>query len=168
MSNSTPHLPKTRTYVMGFPQHVSDETSIKAIYRDAVLRLRELLTNRLFGLSTEISANDQQLLDGVLEMLVPPGHTISLVAQPQLCFKPHTLVVDDEAADWYDVADIKVGRNSQLANANRVPGSQFKASASQPISMDAAQISMNITVQLTNISSMPRRVPRVSMLGESA
>jgi len=168
MKNSTPHPPKTHTYVLGFPQHVSDVPSVKAIYRDAVLKLREIFTNRLFGLSTVISKNDQQLLDGVLEMLVPPGHTICLVAQPQVGFKPHTLVIDDEAADWYDVEDVRVGRNSQFVNASPVPGSQFKASASKPISMDTAQISMNITVRLTNTSSESRRVPRISMLGEGA
>lgn len=155
-----------KDYTLGFPSHPTDHVELQTIFQNAVSRLRAIVADRLLGLSpSPLTESDRKLLSGELELLVPPGATIHLTAQPQVVFKPQSLVIDDEAADWYDVYDVKVGRNSQFISASRVPGSQFKASCSHPLSMDTAQICMNVTVSLTNVSNLPRRYPRISMIG---
>ena len=157
-----------REYIMGFSAGLRD-MDIRACFREAVLRVRQIYADRLVGRGDvkddEEKLVDQKLLDGELVYLVPPGHTIHLQGQPQVNFKPERLVIDDESADWYDVVDIKVGKNSQLISADRIPGSGFKAAASQGQSMDTAMISMYVTVSLINVSGKPRQIPRVMMTG---
>jgi hypothetical protein len=167
VTSAPPISPKQ--YVLGFPSTPTDPLDYRTIFQSSMQRLRCLLSDRLLGISPPtLSEPDRKLLAGELELLVPPGCTIHLTAQPLVCFKPSHLVIDDEAADWYDVFDVKVGRNSQFISASRVPGSQFKATSSPQLSMDTAQITMNITVSLTNTSDQPRRYPRISMYGSYA
>lgn len=157
-----------REYSLGFSGGLRD-TDVQACFRQAVLRVRQIYADRLVGMGEvrddEAKLADQKLLDGELVYLVPPGHTIHLQAQPQVDFKPERLVIDDESADWYDVFDIKVGKNSQLISSDRLPGSNFKSAVSRGQSMDTVKISMYVTVSLVNVSGKPRRIPRVMMTG---
>ena len=164
--NKKPLQARIREYSLGFSTRIIRDEDFKACFRHAVARVQQLMVQRLCGRSSPLSEDDQKLLDGEIEFLVPSGHTINITDQPQVSFKPEKLVLDDEAADWYDVVDIKIGKNSQLISATRLPGTGFKAGVSSFMSMDTAQISMYVTLSLINVSDKPRRLPRAMMTGK--
>lgn len=155
---------KRREYSLGFCGGLSD-TDVRACFREAVNRIRQIYVDRMLGRISPEDEVTKKLLDGEFEYLVPPGHTINITAQPQVTFKPERLILDDEAAEWYDVADIKVGRCSQLVSSSMLPGTAFKAGVSPIQSMDTVQISMLVTLSLINVSTKPRRPPRAMMTG---
>jgi hypothetical protein len=141
---------------------------LQAVFRDAVQRVQQIYTGRLLGIAESESTRerDRKLLEGSLEMTVAPGKVAVLLAQPQTRFAPTKVVVDDEAAGWYDVHDVKVGKNSQLISPHPIPGSAFRASSPQSLMMDTAEISMFLAVELVNVSGRPQRFPRVMMVGQ--
>jgi hypothetical protein len=49
---------------------------------------------------------------------IPGSSTMSVYANPQLNVKPRRLVVDPLIAPYFRILDIKIGRNSQFANAS--------------------------------------------------
>jgi hypothetical protein len=51
--------------------------------------------------------------------------TRTLVAIPQVNFKPRRLVVAPDVAEALNIIDIKVGRNSMLLNPEGAPGTAF-------------------------------------------
>jgi len=158
---------KCSDHALGFPRYLASEVDLQAAFREAVHRLREIFTNRILGAGqVELTESDQKLLGGELVILVPPGHTLNLVAQPQVVFRPEKLVLDDESAENFQVADVKVGKNSQFLSAAPMPGSLFKAATTPWMKMDTAQVSMYVTVTLTNTSGVARPVPKVTMLGK--
>lgn len=141
---------------------------LQAIFRDAVQRVQQLYTGRLLGI-VEPECNreaNQKLLAGELEFMVAPGKVAVLLAQPQMRFKPSKIVIDDESSDWYDVSNVKVGKNSQLISPNPISGAVFRADNLKTFGMDTAEISMFLTVELVNVSGKPRRFPRVTMVGQ--
>ena len=142
---------------------------LQAVYRDAVLRVQQIFTGRLLGIAqTEASREEERrLLSGTLEITVPPGGRAIMTGQSQVTFRPTRVVVDDEAAGFYDVSDIKVGKNSQLVAPHPVSGAVFRAAVSQCLKMDVAQIAMYLTVELVNVSGKPRRFPSVMMFGQA-
>ncbi len=166
--NSAPSAPGD--YVLGFSAEMSF-TDVKACFRASVARVRQIYADRLTGLGCvkdeAARLADQKLLDGDLEISVAPEHTIYMEAKPLVTFRPERLILDDEAADWYVVSDVKVGRNSQFISCDPLPGSSFKASVSPVMRMDTAQPSLRLTVSLVNVSDRPRRPPRVMMTGKA-
>jgi hypothetical protein len=158
---------KCAAHVLSFPRYLTSEVDLRAVFRDAVRSLRGIFTDRILGVGqVSLTESDKKLLGGELEFLVPPGHTFHLTAQPQVVFRPEKLVLDDESADHFQVDDVKVGKNSQFLSACSMPGTLFKAATTPQMKMDTAQISMFVTVTLTNTSGSPRPVPQVSMLGK--
>lgn len=162
---------RVRDYCMGLDSYEITPEALKSCVRDAVLRVHRLLTDRLCGRSvpksSEESAADQRLIDGEFDLCALPGQSIVLSGRPQVFFRPTRLVMDDEAAEWYDVEDVKVGQNSQLVSAGRLPGSAFKSSNLQTLSMDAAQVAMVVSVRVVNVSNKPRRYPRLMVYGNT-
>jgi len=140
---------------------------LQAVFRDAVQRVQQIYTGRLLGIveSEATRERDRKLLDGELEITVAPGKVVVLLAQPQTRFAPTKVIIDNEASDWYDVCDVKVGKNSQFISPCPIPGSTFRASSQQILTMDTAEISMFLTVELVNVSGRTRRFPRVTMVG---
>jgi hypothetical protein len=154
-------------HVLSFPRTLTSEVDLQAAFREAVRTLRGIFADRILGMGQVVlTESDRKLLGGELVILVPPGHTLNLVAQPQVVFKPEKLVLDDESAENFQVADVKVGRNSQFLSAAPLPGTLFKAATTPWMKMDTAQVSMNVTVTLTNTSGVSRSVPKVTMLGK--
>jgi hypothetical protein len=154
-------------HALSFPRHLTSEVDLQAVFRKAVQDLKEIFTNRILGVGQVVlTESDRKLLSGELEILVPPGHTVNLTTRPQVVFRPEKLVLDDESADHFQVYDVKVGRNSQFLSSYPMPGTLFKATTSPWLKMDTAQVSMDVTVTLTNTSGVARPVPRVVMLGK--
>jgi hypothetical protein len=71
--------------------------------------------------------------------------------QPQVIFRPERLVVPSNLAVDFLITDIKVGKNSQLVSTGALPAVMFTEQAfGVRLKMDTAQISMFVTVSVTN------------------
>ena len=71
--------------------------------------------------------------------------------QPQVIFRPERLVVPSNLAIDFLITDIKVGKNSQLVSTGALPAVMFTENAfGVRLKMDTAQISMFVTVSVTN------------------
>lgn len=71
--------------------------------------------------------------------------------QPQVVFRPERLEIPPEVARDFLITDIKVGKNSQLVSTGALPGLMFTENAfGVRLKMDTAQISMFVTISVTN------------------
>lgn len=71
--------------------------------------------------------------------------------QPQVVFRPERLVIPSNVAIDFLLTDLKVGKNSQLASTGAVPAIAFSEQAfGVRLKMDTAQISMFVTISVTN------------------
>lgn len=77
--------------------------------------------------------------------------------QPQVIFRPERLVIPSNVAPDFLITDLKVGKNSQLASTGALPAVMFTESAfGVRLKMDTAQISMFVTISVTNQSTVAR------------
>ena len=89
--------------------------------------------------------------------LVRAKSSANINVQPQVVFRPERLVIPASIAEHFLITDIKIGKNSQLVSAGAIPASAF-TNRSEPsrMKMDTAQISMFVTVSVTNTSEKDR------------
>ena len=84
---------------------------------------------------------------------ITAGSSQIIITQPQVPFKGRRLIIPSDFAGAILVNDIKVGKNSQLATSNSLPGRMFTEFAvGVDLSLDTAQISQQVTLNVTNIS----------------
>jgi hypothetical protein len=83
---------------------------------------------------------------------VPPP-AASITTRPQVPFRLDRLVVPSDLAGLFTIDDVKVGKNSQFAAEGAVPARIFQENGvGVCLKGDTAQISMNVTIRVTNIS----------------
>ena len=88
---------------------------------------------------------------------VAANSSANINVQPQVVFRPERLVIPASIAEDFLITDIKVGKNSQLVSTGALPAAAFTVrSESTRMMMDTAQISMFVTVSVTNISKEPK------------
>lgn len=93
-----------------------------------------------------------------------PGTAVSF---PQIVFRPERLVIPSDIAGQFLVNQIIVGKNPQQVSADPIPGRVFdERGVGVRLSMDTAQISQQITLNVTNIGGAPA-VFRAAMIGPS-
>ena len=84
---------------------------------------------------------------------VAAAATAIVNSQPQVVFRPDRLVIPAAIAGSFVVNDLRIGKNSQFANATPVPASVFAETAfGVSLKCDTAQISQVISLNVTNIS----------------
>lgn len=77
--------------------------------------------------------------------------------QPQVVFRPERVLIPSNVALDFLITDIKVGKNSQLASTGAVPATAFTEQAfGVRLKMDTAQISMFVTISVTNTNPNAR------------
>jgi len=82
---------------------------------------------------------------------VPGNSSANINVQPQVIFRPERLVVPSNIAVDFLITDIKVGKNSQLVSTGALPAVMFTENAfGVRLKMDTAQISMFVTISVTN------------------
>jgi len=82
---------------------------------------------------------------------VPGNASANINVQPQVIFRPERLVVPSNIAVDFLITDIKVGKNSQLVSTGALPAVMFTENAfGVRLKMDTAQISMFVTISVTN------------------
>jgi hypothetical protein len=88
--------------------------------------------------------------------VIAAGAVALINSNPQVPFRSGRLVVPSDIAGAVLINDIRVGKNSSLANANPVPGRMFTETAvGMDLNFDTAQISQTITLNVTNTSAAP-------------
>jgi hypothetical protein len=84
---------------------------------------------------------------------VAAGASASITTRPQVPFRLDRLVVPSDLAGLFTIDDVKVGKNSQFAAEGAVPARIFQENGvGVCLKGDTAQISMNVTIRVTNIS----------------
>lgn len=82
---------------------------------------------------------------------VTGGATVTFTAQPQLIFRPSRLIVPAIIAGSFSVADLKIGKNSQLVSANPIPAVAFAENAVDAgLRLDTCNVGQLIALQVTN------------------
>jgi hypothetical protein len=89
---------------------------------------------------------------------VGPGSSSNVVARVPVRTLPRELVVDPEIARHFLVADVKVGKNSQLASCGCLPAEMFTRLALLRYSMrfDVAEAGRYVVMSVMNTSGEPR------------
>lgn len=81
------------------------------------------------------------------------GASARITTRPQVPFRLDRLVVPSDLAGLFTIDDVKVGKNSQFAAEGSVPARIFQENAvGVCLKGDTAQISMDVTIVVTNIS----------------
>lgn len=82
---------------------------------------------------------------------VTAGATVTFTAQPQLIFRPSRLIVPAIIAGSFSIADLKIGKNSQLVSANPIPAVAFAENAVDAgLRLDTCNVGQLIALQVTN------------------
>lgn len=84
---------------------------------------------------------------------VAAGASAVITAQPQVPFRIDRLVVPSDIAGLFTIDDLKVGKNSNFAATGSVPARIFQENGvGVTLKGDTAQVSMLVTINVTNIS----------------
>lgn len=98
---------------------------------------------------------------------IAAGASATLTQRPQIIFRPERIVVPAAVAAFFQINDVKVGKNSQLVSAGAIPAATFAETAfGVRLKMDTVQISQDLILLVTNIDIAARRF-LASMIGES-
>lgn len=98
---------------------------------------------------------------------IAAGATATLTQRPQIIFRPERIVVPAAVAAFFQISDVKVGKNSQLVSAGAIPAATFSETAfGVRLKMDTVQISQDLILIVVNIDVAARRF-LAAMIGES-
>ena len=98
---------------------------------------------------------------------IAAGASATLTQRPQIIFRPERIVVPAAVAAFFQINDVRVGKNSQLVSAGAIPAATFAETAfGVRLKMDTVQISQDLILQVTNIDVAARRF-LAAMIGES-
>lgn len=101
--------------------------------------------------------NAREYALGLGSTSVAGSSSANINVQPQVIFRPERLVVPSNIAVDFLITDIKVGKNSQLVSTGALPAVMFTENAfGVRLKMDTAQISMFVTVSVTNQNVVAR------------
>jgi hypothetical protein len=115
---------------------------------------RDLLRRRVEAgalLRTVPPRSSREYALGLGSTSVAGNSSANINVQPQVIFRPERLVVPSNIAVDFLITDIKVGKNSQLVSTGALPAVMFTENAfGVRLKMDTAQISMFVTISVTN------------------
>lgn len=115
---------------------------------------RELLRRRVNSgtlLRSVSPRSSREYALGLGSTSVAGNSSANINVQPQVIFRPERLVIPSNIAMDFLITDIKVGKNSQLVSTGALPGLMFTENAfGVRLKMDTAQISMFVTISVTN------------------
>jgi hypothetical protein len=91
---------------------------------------------------------------GLVKTAVAAGDSVDIEVKPQVHFRGERLAVSPSLARFFNVVDIKVGKDSQLAAVGEMPAESFSALAvGVRLELDTAQPGIVITVRVHNIDA---------------
>jgi len=103
-----------------------------------------------------------------LEDIPSDGAVHEVISRPQVCFRGERLLIPAKIARYFDIMDLKVGRNSQLVNSTRLPAEMFEKNAvGMRMKWETASVAQDITICVFNRSKY-KRTFRASLVGTAA
>jgi hypothetical protein len=88
---------------------------------------------------------------GLVKNAIAPGDAQDIEVKPQVHFRGERLAVAPSISRFFNVVDIKVGKDSQLAAVGEMPAESFSALAvGVRLELDTAQPGIVITVRVRN------------------
>jgi hypothetical protein len=98
--------------------------------------------------------NQRQFPIGFEATSVAPGAEEDIEVKPQVLFRGERLAIAQSIARYFDVIDIKVGKDSQLAATGALTGEAFETRAvGVRMELDTAQPGIVITLRVRNIDT---------------
>ena len=87
---------------------------------------------------------------------IAPGDEEDIEVKPQVLFRGERLAIAQSIARYFDVLDIKVGKDSQLAATGALTGEAFETRAvGVRMELDTAQPGIVITIRVQNTDTAP-------------
>jgi hypothetical protein len=100
--------------------------------------------------------NERQFPVGFIHENIPPGGEADIEVKPQVYFRGERLAIPPSIARYFDILDIKVGKDSQLAATGTMPGESFSALAvGVRMELDTAKPGIVITIRVRNVDAAP-------------
>ena len=88
---------------------------------------------------------------GFTQAAIPPGQVAEIEVKPQVRFQGHRLAVAASQARYFNIVDIKVGKDSQLAATGEMPAEAFSSLAvGTQMELDCAPPGIVITLIVHN------------------
>jgi hypothetical protein len=107
-------------------------------------------------LVAEEPTHERQFPVGFLQDNIPPGGEADIEVKPQVYFRGERLAIPPTIARYFDILDIKVGKDSQLAATGTMPGESFSALAvGVRMELDTAKPGIVITIRVRNVDAAP-------------
>lgn len=130
-------------------------TAVKRVEQGSILKKTAPTKSREFPIGFDSVAT------------IAAGASATLTQRPQIVFRPERIVVPAAVAAFFQITDVKVGKNSQFVSSGAVPAATFAETAfGVRLKMDTVQISQDLIIDVTNIDVAARRF-LASMIGES-
>ena len=99
---------------------------------------------------------------GLTKNAIAPGDAQDIEVKPQVHFRGERLAVAPSISRFFNVVDIKVGKDSQLAAVGEMPAESFSALAvGVRLELDTAQPGIVITVRVRNTDAAPHEFAAV-------
>jgi hypothetical protein len=89
---------------------------------------------------------------GFVSLDIAPGDEVDIEVKPQVYFRGERLAIPQKIARYFDVVDIKVGKDSQLAASGAMPGDSFSTVAvGVRMELATAKPGIVITLRVRNV-----------------
>jgi hypothetical protein len=102
----------------------------------------------------EEPTHERQFPIGFMFEGVQPGDAEDIEVKPQVYFRGERLAIPVSLARYFDIVDIKVGKDSQLAATGSMPGESFATNAvGVRMELDTAKPGIVITIRVQNVDT---------------
>lgn len=102
----------------------------------------------------EEPSHERQFPIGFCRECMRPGEEADIEVKPQVYFRGERLAIPASIARYFDILDIKVGKDSQLAATGAMPGESFSTLAvGVRMELDTARPGIVLTLRVRNVSS---------------
>ncbi len=107
-------------------------------------------------LVAEEPTHERQFPIGFRYENIAPNDEEDIEVKPQVYFRGERLAIPPSIARFFDILDIKVGKDSQLAATGTMPGESFSAHAvGVRMELDTAKPGIVITIRVRNVDTAP-------------
>ncbi len=148
------HVPAARHEIHHHYAHPEDHRAHERRDRDHHEQRHE--EPRRKRLVSEEPTHERQFPVGFMFQNVAPGDEEDIEVKPQVYFRGERLAIPPSLARYFDILDIKVGKDSQLAATGTMPGESFSAHAvGVRMELDTAKPGIVITIRVRNVDTAP-------------
>lgn len=161
-------LPHYAGYSAGYAAGAAAQASAMAV-PDGTPAGNAIAYGSTIGVSDRPASKARLYPIGFVQLAVPASGTVTVTSRPQILFRPQRLVVPASLAANFVITDLRVGKDSQFAQATELPAEIFsQVAVGVMLTLDTAQISNDLALTIRNIDAANPHDFRAVMLGASA